>query len=859
MRSEAAPRISGIIAELAGALGDWGGDASGATIPPADPSAHVDSVTGCAAAALADDTAFDTLAMRVHAAQRAANPILRRFWDASRGAPPTAWHEIPPVPAAAFRDMAVVSGTPEVIFRTSGTTRGGGGRGEHHVLSLDLYRAAARANYRRHLIHGAARLRLLSLVPGPRAVPDSSLSTMAGFIAAEPEVAGTAWAFHPEEGVDFDAVRNAAETDHPVLLLTTAFTLAHLLDALGSERVPLPEGSRMMETGGFKGRAAEVDRATLYDRAADTLGIRVSSIINEYGMTELLSQAYDGVAGAAPPLPARVHRFPPWVRTRALDPRHARPAAPRRARPPRPLRPSQRGVGLPHPHGGLRPYDRGGRRAPCRPGGRRSPARMLPRGGVLPARHPPGPMSTPHRPPTDAWLFPPGTPAPTTFEHLDAGAIKIRYPKSDHHLAHTLASALHVARPHLAALATSDLITLLGSVGERFTGTLDDATIAEIAANSGLSRAMTRETLAGMARSWTTDALDRLVRAEFPDPRVLDGFVAGTDRAVRAAAPGVTLHFGAGSVPGVTVTSMLRALLVKSPVLVKPGAGDVILTTRFARELHRADPRLAAAAAVHYWPGGAPAWRGWERDVLVRADQVVVYGGNDTIESIRARAPASTRLIEHPHRIGVAIVDPRGAPGAPAEAARAVSLFDQKGCVSTHLIILLGDRAGARRWCERLAGRLARTGTALPPGPLSPGELSALHQLRGRLAMQHAASEGVEIRSPGKANWTVVMAPAEHFEPAGGRTAWVVPVSDTSGCLEVLAPLSPVLQTVGLAGIEEDRAGLAEDLATLGATRIVPLGEIAFPQPEWLHDGSRPLGELVRWSEHRPPGGRDFG
>lgn len=467
-------------------------------------------------------------------------------------------------------------------------------------------------------------------------------------------------------------------------------------------------------------------------------------------------------------------------------------------------------------------------------------------------------MSTRRSAPVDAWLFPVDAPVPSTFEHLDAGAVTLRYPKSDRHLAHTLTSTLHAVRPRLATLTTSELITLLGAVGERFTRTLDDTTVAEIAANSGLSAAMARETLTGMAASWTTDALDRLVRAEFPDPRVLDGFVAEADRAVRATAPGVTLHFGAGSVPGVTVTSMLRALLVKSPVMVKPGAGDVVLTTLFARELHRADPRLAAAVAVHYWPGGAPAWQGWERELLTRTDQVAIYGGNDTIESIRARAPASTRLIEHPHRIGVAIVDPRGAPGASAEAARAVSLFDQKGCVSTHLILVLGDRAEALRWSARLAEQLVLAGRTLPAGPLSPGELSSLHQFRGRMAMRAAACDEIEIRSPERTDWTVVTAPAEHFEPVGGRTAWVVPVSDRKDCLETLARLSPVLQTVGLAGIRKGRARFAGELATLGATRIVPLGEIPFPEPEWLHDGSRPLGELVRWSERRSPGGRSF-
>lgn len=472
-------------------------------------------------------------------------------------------------------------------------------------------------------------------------------------------------------------------------------------------------------------------------------------------------------------------------------------------------------------------------------------------------------------PPADTWLFPPDVPRPATFEHLEAGALTLRYPKSDHHLAPTVTSALCDARTGLAALATADLITLLGTAGERFTRTLDDPAIAEISANSGLSPAMTRETLSGMAASWTTEALRRLVRAEFPDPRVLDGFVAGASRAVRAAAPGITLHFGAGSVPGVTVTSMMRALLVKSPVLVKPGAGDAALTTRFARELHRADPRLAAAVAVQYWPGGAPAWRAWERELLARAGQVVVYGGNDTIESMRARTPASTRLIEHPNRIGVAIVDPDTAPGAAAEAARAVSLFDQKGCVSAHLILLLAGRAEARRWCGRLGEHLARTAATLPAGSLAPGEMSAVHQFRGRLAMRRAASGDIEIRSPEDTDWTVVLGPAEAFEPVGGRTVWVVPVADRQGCLDILAPLSPVLQTVGLAGIHEERrvepvgtAGertgpesLFEGLAALGATRIVPLDEVPFPQPEWLHDGSRPLGELVRWTELRSPGG----
>lgn len=283
------------------------------------------------------DEMFDYMARRTCEVQRATNPVLRRFWDASGGSAPAVWHEIPPVPVAAFKDMPIVSGAAEVVYRTSGTSGGAARRGEHHVASVDLYRAAAGANYRRHLFgardtavaRGARTVSLLSLIPHPSAAPDSSLSAMAGFIAQEPEIAHATWAFHPQRGLDAEAVIHATgEAPHPILLLTTAFALVHLLDALEESPLRLPPGSRVMETGGFKGRAAEVDRATLYQRVQSTLAVPESNIVNEYGMTEMLSQAYDGVAGDASPTAERIHRFPLWVRTRALDPMDLTPLPP---------------------------------------------------------------------------------------------------------------------------------------------------------------------------------------------------------------------------------------------------------------------------------------------------------------------------------------------------------------------------------------------------------------------------------------------------------------------------------------------------------------------------------------------------
>ena len=524
----------------------------------------------------------------------------------------------------------------------------------------------------------------------------------------------------------------------------------------------------------------------------------------------------------------------------------------------------------------------------------RPPARGTPLGGTTPAGTMPLAAPGTDAPILDGWLWPPNLPRPESIATIHAGQARVRSPTPDPQYAGALVSSLRAAAQRLADLPVRQIAATLASAAATFVRQLDGAGLREVAANAALSPEMTREAIRGISESWTPAALDRLLRADFPDPRVLDGFVPEEGRAVRAVGGAATLHIGSGNVPGVAATSMIRALLVKSAVLAKPGTGDVALTVRFARTLRAADPVLGAAVAVHYWPGTDPAHDGWERTLLRLVDQAVVYGADETIESVRTRAPASTRLVEHPHRLGAAVVDPARAPGSAAAAARAAALFDQRGCVSAHLFLVVGERDRAARWCRELADRLADLHHSLPPASAASdsGPLSALHQLRGRLAMKRAASGAIEmwtpcdlpppsgpspppttsgpaIAHPAPANpaWTVVLAPIEEFEPVGARTVWVVPVQDWKDCLAALAPMAPALQTVGVAGIPMGAAPagatpagaaeseLAESLFRIGATRIVPLAEMPFPAADWLHDGARPLRELVRWGEARPLAG----
>ena len=100
----------------------------------------------------------------------------------------------------------------------------------------------------------------------------------------------------------------------PGLVLATAFGLVHLFDALAAEngRFTLPEGTRVMETGGYKGRSRALPKAELHRNITHWLGIPRHQIVTEYGMSELSSQAYDCTA--------RNFHFPPWARAQVISP-----------------------------------------------------------------------------------------------------------------------------------------------------------------------------------------------------------------------------------------------------------------------------------------------------------------------------------------------------------------------------------------------------------------------------------------------------------------------------------------------------------------------------------------------------------
>jgi hypothetical protein len=226
--------------------------------------------------------------------------------------------EIPAIPTDAFRLTRVAAHAKERdarVFRTSGTTSGA--RGEHFLRTLATYRELSWL-WARVMLAPAERAMVIALMPSPAELNDSSLGYMCELFGEQLDpVHGASW--HVRGGVlDLPSLERsisaAFQSRLPVLLLGASFAFVHLLDGLAGRGLTLPPSSRVMLTGGFKGKSREVSESDLRAQLSTTLGLAPSSLIGEYGMTELTSQAYE-----KPGAPG-VYHAPPWMRVSPVDP-----------------------------------------------------------------------------------------------------------------------------------------------------------------------------------------------------------------------------------------------------------------------------------------------------------------------------------------------------------------------------------------------------------------------------------------------------------------------------------------------------------------------------------------------------------
>lgn len=254
-----------------------------------------------------DEKTFRATALEVFHFQSKHTPVYRDYLAALRVDPSsiTEIDQIPFLPIEFFRSHVVIEEglEAEVIFESSGTT--GTTPSRHHVADAGLYRESFLRGF--YSFYGSPEdLQILALLPSYMEREASSLVHMMEHLIR--------WSNHPDSGFYLDnldelsAILEKRNRDkHPTLLVGVSFALLDL-----AEKHPLKLGDHItiMETGGMKGRRKEMVRGELHEQLQSAFGL--GTIHSEYGMTELLSQAYSDGNG--------LFRAPPWEKILVRDP-----------------------------------------------------------------------------------------------------------------------------------------------------------------------------------------------------------------------------------------------------------------------------------------------------------------------------------------------------------------------------------------------------------------------------------------------------------------------------------------------------------------------------------------------------------
>jgi hypothetical protein len=800
---------------------------------------------------------FEALALDIARFQALHDPAFARLCR-HRGARLERLEDVPAVPADAFR-LGRVAAHPRasdvVRFLTSGTT---GGSGCHAFRSLDTY-AELSVRWGRAALLGRAPGPCVVLALAPPFEPErrSSLGYMMQLFMREfdgrsleaPALESASHAFDPLEpgrwllqsgSVNVPGLRRGAERamqrGEPVLLLATSFALVWLLDVLGGAELPLPAGSVVMLTGGFKGRARSVDGAELGLALCRALHVLPAQLIGEYGMTELSSQLYDRGFHPESDAPS-VFVEPPWLRVTPVDPCSLAPVAEGEVG-------LARFTDLANVDSALNVVTQD--RVRRVPGGivllgRQSGARL--RGcslavEVLASWIPSSAAgnaaaSNPNaaaRNVATAAVNAGNSEGATTSAAADAAPLNA---------AHSAARApASVGDPERHPAAGMDAERAALERLERLLAALRRAVAVASPERAALTARL--ENTTGLSSAGIEWAIEHCLEQD-PSEIELRRLVAGVAQAPRAhvilpASVFVAAH-----------RALALALAAAPQVFVKPSRREPALI----EALHAQAPGLfQVVEQIRPEPG----------------DHVFAYGSDTTLEALRRSLPNAAVLHAHGSGFGVAVVDLEAAPssGAPhtadadadadaeAEAdsdramARAIAqdtaCFDQRGCLSPRFVLALADPPRARRFAERLANELAEIERRLPPGRLDPGEQAEVTWHRQCAAcfgdVLAAGAGSVSLRDAAQPAWLDDGLAALEIPPAG-RHLEVVAVRRLE---PVLTALRPWLTTIGCSS-----AALEARLRPLLAPiRVAPLGSMQRPPFDGPVDRrADPRGEII--------------
>jgi hypothetical protein len=286
------------------------------------------------------------------------------------------------------------------------------------------------------------------------------------------------------------------------------------------------------------------------------------------------------------------------------------------------------------------------------------------------------------------------------------------------------------------------------------------------------------------------------------------------------------------NLPGLAVQTLLPALLLRRPLLLKSPSSEPLFAPAFVRALSARQPLLGEAVAAITWPGGDEVL---EAPVLAAAGRILAYGEAATIESLERRCPG--RVYAYGPKTSLAVIGAEVPTSSVSGGlARDIALFDQRGCLSIQVVYTDGDAVGL---AEALADELAALAVEIPSGPVDPVVAAGVQQIRMEAALRglHRADLPIEVG-------TVVVDPHPEFRPSPGlRAVRIHPLRHLRELPELVSSWDGRLQGAALAGEEAWR--LRPDLELLGISRCTAPGQLQAADATWHNGGIHPCEALT--------------
>jgi hypothetical protein len=378
--------------------------------------------------------------------------------------------------------------------------------------------------------------------------------------------------------------------------------------------------------------------------------------------------------------------------------------------------------------------------------------------------------------------------------------------------------------------------------------------VEQAPAVTGFSPAMVNEAIDRMFGAITADSLGALLDRELGDRRVLDEFRPHGRAQARAFGAPVIVHLLAGNVPPPGIHSIVNGLLVRSGNVVRMSQNDTVFPKLFVESVRAADPDLAMCVELLEWPRNDAALT---QAALAKADAVIAHGDDSTIAALRRLATSQATFTGYGQKVSFAYVcreamTPEQLPALAAAAAEDVSIYDQQGCLSPHVIYVEERGAlGPRKFGAALAEAMAAFQARIPRGKLSMEEAAAINTTRSGYEFRSASDRRIAVWSSLQSNdWSVIYEDDPSFVPSClNRVVFIKPTDGERRVLENIQRHATRISTVGIAPMSERMTEFAKQLAGLGIHRVCPIGQMQRPPLWWFHDGKPNLASLVRWTE----------